>query len=359
MELNDILNNLSQLPAIRKAGAYSEYKPETTHKDVIYFATDVNKIYLNGSEYGGSDIPEYEDTDEGRQKLFEDLPYMAIINSNSEGYGYHKEVYIHGSYYPGNKHDSYVNIRGIYATDYSDATSANDYSYITITFIIKRYNNITKKTIIISSKTNLSQFTNDLNVNEYPKYYQSQGLSKLNKDIFADCYPIITIERVIDTYPKNFTYSYYKVGNEEYYININKFDNDKKTICIDYIKKGSNNFEIFTTIGTDDINDILEDKNYQTAEQVDNRFQQLIGAAPADLDTLEEIAEKLQDGDDIHTALVQSISEKATKEELNNYLTKADIIKQEIISIDDYNSKKENNQLDENTLYFCYASSEE
>ncbi len=61
------------------------------------------------------------------------------------------------------------------------------------------------------------------------------------------------------------------------------------------------------------ISQLTNDSNYQTAEQVDNRFQQLIGAAPADLDTLEEIAGKLQDGDDIHTALVQSISEKLPK----------------------------------------------
>lgn len=69
--------------------------------------------------------------------------------------------------------------------------------------------------------------------------------------------------------------------------------------------------------------DLENDSNFVTATQVDDRFEQLIGAAPADLDTLEELAEKLQDGDDIHTALVQSISEKASKTEVaETYLAK-------------------------------------
>lgn len=69
--------------------------------------------------------------------------------------------------------------------------------------------------------------------------------------------------------------------------------------------------------------ELENDSDYVTTTQVDNRFEQLVGAAPADLDTLEELAEKLQDGDDIHTALVQSISEKASKTEVSeNYLAK-------------------------------------
>lgn len=70
----------------------------------------------------------------------------------------------------------------------------------------------------------------------------------------------------------------------------------------------------------------IDNKDFASKTQVDQRFQELIGAAPEALDTLEEIAEKLQDGDDIHAALVNSISEKATKEEVealktltNNY----------------------------------------
>lgn len=39
---------------IRQRGTKANYLPETTHKDVIYFATDTGEIYLNGAVYGGS-----------------------------------------------------------------------------------------------------------------------------------------------------------------------------------------------------------------------------------------------------------------------------------------------------------------
>ena len=61
----------------------------------------------------------------------------------------------------------------------------------------------------------------------------------------------------------------------------------------------------------------IDNKNFVNKTEVDNRIQNIIGAAPADLDTLEEIAEKLQDGDDIHTALIQSISDKAPKSDVD------------------------------------------
>lgn len=61
------------------------------------------------------------------------------------------------------------------------------------------------------------------------------------------------------------------------------------------------------------VSELENDSNYQTQAEVDERFEHLIGAAPAALDTLEEIAEKLSDNDDVHTALVNSIAEKVTK----------------------------------------------
>lgn len=51
------------------------------------------------------------------------------------------------------------------------------------------------------------------------------------------------------------------------------------------------------------------------------------------MDTLEEIATKLQDGDDIHTALVQSISEKASKTEVEEtYLPKSSYTATDILN---------------------------
>lgn len=58
------------------------------------------------------------------------------------------------------------------------------------------------------------------------------------------------------------------------------------------------------------------DNKFSTPAQVDARFNALVGAAPEALDTLEEIAAKIQDGDDIHTALVNDIAGKIGKDDL-------------------------------------------
>lgn len=39
---------------IRQRGLFSEYRPDSTHQDVIYFATDTQQILLNGKDYGSS-----------------------------------------------------------------------------------------------------------------------------------------------------------------------------------------------------------------------------------------------------------------------------------------------------------------
>lgn len=49
----------------------------------------------------------------------------------------------------------------------------------------------------------------------------------------------------------------------------------------------------------------------------------VIAAAPEDLDTLKEIADKLADSDDLHTALNQAITEKADASALANEVTRA------------------------------------
>ena len=46
----------------------------------------------------------------------------------------------------------------------------------------------------------------------------------------------------------------------------------------------------------------------------------MIAAAPEDLDTLKEIADKLAGNDDLHTALNQAITEKADASALANSL---------------------------------------
>lgn len=49
----------------------------------------------------------------------------------------------------------------------------------------------------------------------------------------------------------------------------------------------------------------------------------MIAAAPEDLDTLKEIADKLASNDDLHTALNQAITEKADASALANEVTRA------------------------------------
>lgn len=65
------------------------------------------------------------------------------------------------------------------------------------------------------------------------------------------------------------------------------------------------------------VGELENDAQYQTASDVDARIQSVVGAAPEALDTLEEIANKLADNDDVVAALTTQIAEKASTEALN------------------------------------------
>ena len=77
------------------------------------------------------------------------------------------------------------------------------------------------------------------------------------------------------------------------------------------------------------VSDFTNDANYQTETDVNNAIKAVVGAAPEALDTLEEIAKKLKDGDDVVAALTATVSAKAnsadvyTKTEIDTkgYLT--------------------------------------
>lgn len=60
------------------------------------------------------------------------------------------------------------------------------------------------------------------------------------------------------------------------------------------------------------VSEFENDSDYQTASDVDNRINQIVGAAPEALDTLEEIANKLADNDDIVAAITTQIADKAS-----------------------------------------------
>ena len=65
------------------------------------------------------------------------------------------------------------------------------------------------------------------------------------------------------------------------------------------------------------VSELENDAHYQTSSEVDARIQAVVGAAPEALDTLEEIANKLSDNDDVVGSLTTQIAEKATTEALN------------------------------------------
>lgn len=64
------------------------------------------------------------------------------------------------------------------------------------------------------------------------------------------------------------------------------------------------------------ISELENDSDYQTVSDVDNRINQIVGAAPEALDTLEEIANKLVDNDDVVAAITTQIADKASVTDL-------------------------------------------
>ena len=64
------------------------------------------------------------------------------------------------------------------------------------------------------------------------------------------------------------------------------------------------------------VSELENDSNYQTAQDVDNRIQDLINAAPAELDTLGEIATALKDNESAVGAITSELANKANKSEI-------------------------------------------
>lgn len=59
------------------------------------------------------------------------------------------------------------------------------------------------------------------------------------------------------------------------------------------------------------VSQLTNDSNYATSSEVDQRIQQVVGAAPAALDTLGEIADKLGDNDDAIAGIIETLGQKA------------------------------------------------
>ena len=88
------------------------------------------------------------------------------------------------------------------------------------------------------------------------------------------------------------------------------------------IAKGNSNIKITMTDLTatvpTKVSELENDSEYQTKSDVDARIEAIVGAAPDALDTLEEIASKLSDNDDVVAAMTSEISTKASQSELDS-----------------------------------------
>lgn len=77
---NDIMtastySDLQAKKPIRSTGLYSNYKPDTDHKDTIYFATDKGQCYFNGKNYSSSGA-----TSTGPRHLYYEI--SGLLESN-------------------------------------------------------------------------------------------------------------------------------------------------------------------------------------------------------------------------------------------------------------------------------------
>lgn len=88
------------------------------------------------------------------------------------------------------------------------------------------------------------------------------------------------------------------------------------------IAEGNSNIKITMTNLTatvpTKVSELENDSEYQTKSDVDARIEAIVGAAPEALDTLEEIASKLSDNDDVVAAMTSEISTKASQSELDS-----------------------------------------
>lgn len=88
------------------------------------------------------------------------------------------------------------------------------------------------------------------------------------------------------------------------------------------------------------VSELTNDKSYTTSSEVDSRIKAIVGAAPAALDTLEEIASKLEDNDDIISGITNTLANKADKSDLEVLINVQSDWNQTDSSKDDYIKNK-------------------
>lgn len=87
------------------------------------------------------------------------------------------------------------------------------------------------------------------------------------------------------------------------------------------------NKELFESIGEVNIptkvSELENDSNYQSAEQVEQKINDLVNSAPEALDTLKELADALNSDPNFATTVTSQLSNKADKTELDKYLLRS------------------------------------
>lgn len=71
------------------------------------------------------------------------------------------------------------------------------------------------------------------------------------------------------------------------------------------------------------VSELENDSNYQSAEQVEQKINDLVNSAPEALDTLKELADALNSDPNFATTVTNQLSNKADKTELDKYLLKS------------------------------------
>ena len=93
-----------------------------------------------------------------------------------------------------------------------------------------------------------------------------------------------------------------------------------------YIESATSLKEAITNIDTETYNNSIEIEEVRNniPQVVDTKIAEIVGAAPETLDTLEEIANKLHDNDDIHQSILAVIGEKVSNTTYTNHITQAE-----------------------------------
>ena len=258
------MNNIQNIPIIRKSGLYKDYGYPNQNKDTLYFATDVKRIYYNGVDYTNGANNLYE-LGFPSHSPFIDISNITIAEEPPkdivEGYDFYLSLTVNVLDFPyidGNEND-------------------NDNSSDFLSIFVKNLD---------TDKTQTSTKLKSNNVGSSNGYVHRSEIWGIKQDK-----PVLDWNIIAQYTDRN-------VGM------VNGSYSQTVTLC----------------------------KELPTMEEVDNRIKNIIGTAPSNLDTLQEIAEYLTD-DTVEGGLIKNLGKKLDKTEAQDlyqpkgkYLTNVDAV---------------------------------